>query len=302
MCIRVEQNCVEPEGATQAAASSRWETVFGYARDFLDNRFVYVVISPRAHGLSVGINMNPDRHCDFDCVYCEVDRTVPMRARELEVPVMIDELKRTLALARDNRLHDRPGLASLPPELLEPRHVALSGDGEPTLCPRFAEAVEALTHLRALEELPFFKIVLVSNATAIDRPAVWRALQSLTHQDEVWLKLDGGTEAYLQRINRPTVPVARILKNILLLGRQRPVVIQSLFPRFEREEPIDSEIDAYVDRLIELKHGGAQISLVQIYSAMRPTMLPDCGHLPLRALSRIAHTVKDRTGLRVKVF
>lgn len=302
MCTSVEQKCLEPEGAPPPAANGRWETVFGYARDFLDNRFVYLVISPRAHGLSVGINMNPDRRCDFDCVYCEVDRTIPMRARELDVPVMIEELKRTLGLARDNRLRNRPGLATLPPDLLQPRHVALSGDGEPTLCPQFGEAITAITHLRALEELPFFKIVLVSNGSAIDRPNVWRALQSLTHQDEVWLKLDGGTEAYLKRVNRPAAPMAKVLNNILMLGRQRPVVIQSLFPRFERQEPTEAEIDAYVDRLLELVNGGAQISLVQIYSAMRPTMLPDCGHLPLRTLSHIAHTVKDRTGLRVKVF
>ncbi|MCP5521400.1 MAG: radical SAM protein [Verrucomicrobiales bacterium] len=284
------------------AASNRWETAFGYARDFLDNRFVYVVISPRAHGLSVGINMNPDRLCNYDCVYCEVDRTSPIRARELDVPVMIEELKRTLAMARDNRLRARPGLASLPEELLVPRHVALSGDGEPTISPKFAPALEALAHLRALEELPFFKIVLVSNGTAIDHPPVWRALQTLTNQDEVWLKLDGGTAAYLEHINRPTVPLERVLKNILLLGRHRPVVIQSLFARFERQEPEEAEIEAYVDRLVELQNGGAQISLVQIYSAMRPTMLPDCGHLPLRTLSRIAHLVRDRTGLRVHVF
>src|ERR1041385_9455166 len=46
-------------------------TAFGCPRDFLDNRFVYTVISARARGLSVGVNMNPDKHCNFDCVYCE---------------------------------------------------------------------------------------------------------------------------------------------------------------------------------------------------------------------------------------
>ena len=37
-------------------------TAFGYPRDFLDNRFVYTVISPRARGLSLGLNVNPDKH------------------------------------------------------------------------------------------------------------------------------------------------------------------------------------------------------------------------------------------------
>ena len=51
------------------------EIAFDRPRDFLDNRFVYAVISPRARGLTLGVNMNPDKRCNFDCVYCEVDRT-----------------------------------------------------------------------------------------------------------------------------------------------------------------------------------------------------------------------------------
>ena len=110
-------------------------TAFGCPRDFLDNRFVYTVISPRAHGLSVGVNMNPDKHCNFDCVYCEVNRLEPSRESRLDVPVMIAELERTLELVRAGGLRERPCYRSAPPELVELRHVTLSGDGEPTLCP-----------------------------------------------------------------------------------------------------------------------------------------------------------------------
>jgi len=35
------------------------EEAFGYARDFLENQFVYLAISPRAGGLSIGVNVNP---------------------------------------------------------------------------------------------------------------------------------------------------------------------------------------------------------------------------------------------------
>lgn len=279
-----------------------WETACGYARNFLQNRFVYVVVSPRAHGLSVGINMNPDKRCNFDCVYCEVNRAIPSRDHRLEVPVMIHELDHTLALALDGRLHGLPGFQSLPPELLQLRHVALSGDGEPTLCPNFCEAVQAIVHLRALSKYPFFKLVLVSNATALDSPAVQAGLHTLTPQDELWLKLDGGTQAYFERIDRPAVPFEKVLHNILLVGKQRPIIIQGLFPRFNGEEPPADEIDQFVERLRELKEAGARISLIQIYSAMRPTMHPECGHLPLRSLSRIAHTVRAGTGLPVEVY
>ena len=55
-------------------------------------------------------------------------------------------------------------------------------------------------------------------------------------------------------------------------------------------------------RLKELKAGGAQISLVQIYSAARPGVHAEWGHLPLRVLSQIAQTVRQTAGLRAEVF
>ncbi len=286
----------------EGAGGSRWETASGYARDFLHNRFVYVVVSPRAHGLSVGINMNPDKQCNFDCVYCEVNRTAPAREMHLDVPVMVRELQQILAMAGDGRLQTTPPLRALPTELVRLRHVALSGDGEPTLCPNFHEAVQGVMHVRALGDFPFFKVVLVSNATGLDRPEVQRGLQALTPQDEIWLKLDGGTAEYIERVNRPQVPLEKVLANMLLVGRLRPIVIQSLFPRLGDQEPPEPEIEAYVERLRQLKDAGAQISLVQVYSAMRPTLMPGCGHLPLKSLSRIAHAVRASTGLRAEVF
>lgn len=285
-----------------ASGAGRWDTASGYARDFLHNRFVYIVVSPRAHGLSVGINMNPDKQCNFDCVYCEVNRQTPALEEHLDVVVMVRELQHLLAMALDGRLQSVPSLRAMPAELARLRHVALSGDGEPTLCPNFHEAVQGVLHVRALGDFPFFKVVLVSNATGLDRPEVQQGLHALTPQDEVWLKLDGGSRAYLDRINRPQVPLEKVLANILLVGRQRPIIIQSLFPRLGDQEPPDEEIHAYVARLRELKDAGAQIALVQVYSALRPTMLPECGHLPLKTLSRIAHTVRAETGLRAEVF
>ncbi len=296
------ENSIEERAMPTPSGGNRWETAFGYARNFLHNRFVYVVVSPRAHGLSVGINLNPDKQCNFDCIYCEVNREVPPRESHLDVPVMVRELKHTLALVRDGKLHDVPGLQSLPEELLQLRHITLSGDGEPTLCPNFSEAVQAVLHVRALGDFPFFKVVLVSNATGLDQPNIQDGLRALTPKDEIWLKLDGGTTAYIERVDRPKVPLDKVLANILLIARQRPIVIQSLFPKLGGEEPTDEEIAAYVARLRELKEAGALISLVQVYSAMRPTLHPDCRHLPLRALSRIAHAVRAGAGLRAEVF
>lgn len=278
------------------------ETAFGSPRDFLHNRFVYAVISARAHGLSLGVNINPDKHCSFDCLYCEVDRRTQPRETKLDVDAMAAELHKTLAYVMAGKLHERPWYSSLSEELLTLRHVALSGDGEPTLAPEFAEAVESIVHIRALGEFPFFKIVLLTNATGLDQPQVQAGLKHFTKSDEIWAKLDGGTQAFFNRVDRTEVSLDKVLSNILLVARQRPVIIQSLFTAINGDEPLAAEIEEYAQRLKELKAAGANIPLVQIYSATRPMFHADCGHLPLKTLSQIAQTVRHVSGLKAEVF
>ncbi|MCI0537382.1 MAG: radical SAM protein [Verrucomicrobiales bacterium] len=292
-------------GLDQVSAESCFApggTAFGCPRDFLDNRFVYTVISPRARGLSVGVNVNPDKFCNFDCVYCEVNRHQASRDPRLDVDVMAKELERTLELVQSGRIHERACYRALPTEMTTLRHVALSGDGEPTLCPNFVEMVEAVIHLRARGHFPFFKLVLITNAGGLDRPEVAEGLRLFTGRDEVWAKLDGGTEEYLNHVNKPDCSLEKVLANILYLARQRPVIIQSLFPAIDGQGPPASEIDMFAQRLGQLKDAGAQIPLVQIYSATRPTPHSECGHLPLRTLSHIAQRVREATGLKAEVF
>ena len=250
----------------------------------------------------MGLNMNPNKLCNFQCVYCEVHRDEPARESRLDVDAMATELKKTLLTVREGRLRERPWYRSLPDELLSLRHVALSGDGEPTFAPDFVESVQAVVHIRALGGFPFFKLVLLTNATGLDRPYVQEGLKFFTKSDEIWAKLDGGTQAYLNKVDRMDVPLEKVLANILTLARQRPVIIQSLFPSIDGEEPPLEEIEQYAQRLKELKANGAQIPLVQIYSATRPTPNSGCGHLPLKTLSRIAQTVRQVAGLKAEVF
>jgi wyosine [tRNA(Phe)-imidazoG37] synthetase (radical SAM superfamily) len=275
---------------------------FEYPRDFLENQFVYLVISPRAGGLSIGVNVNPVLACTFQCLYCEVDRARPARVARFDVGKMAAELRGTLALAHSGGLRNLPRYAGLPEDLLQVRHVALSGDGEPTLSGYFVESLETLIHLRASGASPFFKIVVVTNSTALDRPEIQDGLRLLLRTDEIWAKLDGGTQDYLNRINRPAVPLEKIMDNILLLARKRPVIIQSLFPAIDGEPPPAVEIQEYARRLKELKKAGAEIPLVQIYSATRPMARGGCTHLPLKSLSHIAKTVRQVAQLRAEVF
>ncbi len=278
------------------------ETAFGRPRNRLNNRFVYAVISQRARGLSIGVNLNPDKRCSFDCVYCEVDRDTSDGERRVDVKVMAAELERLLLDHHRGRLAKLDWFRHLPRELLELREVALSGDGEPTLCPNFDEVVREVLKLRLRLPVPFFKTVLITNGTGLDLPLVTAGLDLLSSQDEIWIKLDAGTQKYYERVNRPTVPLWRILANILAVGRQRPVTIQSLFPLVDGQAPPWEEIDEYAHRLQELKVAGAQIAMVQVYSAHRPPHRPNCEHLSLKSLSRIASQVRMIAGLPAEVF
>lgn len=275
---------------------------FNSPRNFLNNRFVYAVISQRARGLSIGINLNPDKRCNFSCLYCEVNRDEPGTETKVNVRVLSHELLALLSRAFEHRMRELPAFRNTPDELLELKEVALSGNGEPTLCPNFSEIVREVVYVRSQGRFPFFKLVLITNATGLDRPEVAEGLNLFSGHDEIWAKLDAGTQTYMDHVNRPDVGLGKILENILLVARRRPVVIQSLFPQVEGAEPPSAEIEAYVQRLAELKAGGAQISLVQVYSAHRPPHSPACDHLPLRSLSRIAHHIREVTGLRAEVF
>jgi wyosine [tRNA(Phe)-imidazoG37] synthetase (radical SAM superfamily) len=260
------------------------------------------VVSQRARGLSIGINMNPDRFCNFDCVYCEVNRELPVVDQKLDVGVMAEELDKTLFLVRSGRIREHPAYRGLSEDLLQLRHVALSGDGEPTLCPNFSEAIQGVVHLRARHPHAFFKLALITNGTGLDLRPVQESLQYFTRDDEIWIKLEAGTQAYMDRVNRSEVPLEKVIANILLVGRQRPIIIQSLFPLILGQEPPPEEIDEYILRLSDLKKAGARISLVQIYSATRPMAYPHCGHLPLKKLSQIRQRIKAETGLKAEVF
>jgi wyosine [tRNA(Phe)-imidazoG37] synthetase (radical SAM superfamily) len=278
------------------------ESAFGRPRNRLGNRFVYVAISQRARGLSIGVNLNPDKRCNFDCVYCEVDRDTPGLGRRVDVKVMAAELERWLRLQHEGKLGELEWFRNLPPELLELKEVALSGYGEPTQCPNFDEVVREVLYLRSTRKLPFFKTVLITNGTGLDLPPVIAGLDLLCPEDEIWVKLDAGTQEYYEQVNRPMLPFWRILANILMVSKRRPVIIQSLFPVVNGQEPPWKEIEEYAQRLKELKAAGAQIAMVQVYSAHRPPHRPNCEHLALKSLSRIAAHVRKVTGLRAEVF
>jgi wyosine [tRNA(Phe)-imidazoG37] synthetase (radical SAM superfamily) len=271
-----------------------------HPRSWRDFRYVYPVISRRSKGLSIGVNLSPGRNCNFNCIYCQVDRSRPAR----DVPIDFDRLTTELRdlLTNPKQVFEDQKHRDVPHRLRAIRDIAFSGDGEPTLSPAFPAAAGLVAELRSVLALADVKIILLTNACFLREPTVIQTLAFLDqHNGEIWAKLDAGTQAYFERVNRPSHPLTHVLDNILVTARVRPIVIQSLFMQIRNELPPADELAAYVDRLRWLLDNGGQLKLVQVYTVARPTAQPDVSKLTAEQLESIADTIRP-LGVPVETF
>src|ERR1700761_3656440 len=120
-----------------------------HPRAFQQNRFVYAVLSRRSHGVSVGINLNPDKVCNFDCIYCQVDRRAKPQEQFVDLPQLQHEVQTTLeGLRPDGALWNTPEFASLSVDQRIVRDIAFSGDGEPTTFRNFSDVLAACIQIK----------------------------------------------------------------------------------------------------------------------------------------------------------
>ena len=236
-----------------------------HPRRFEDFKYVYPVLSRRSRGISIGLNVNPDKVCNFDCIYCQVDRTVPATVTKFDLAVAEEELRAMIDIVQSGEIAQHAPFNSLPGAMLRLNDIALSGDAEPTTLPKFSETIRMVAGVKPKG----VKIVLITDAGGLDRADVKRGLEIMDANDgEVWAKLDAGTEEYFKLINRTAIPFARILKNITECAKARPIVIQSLFMKVHGVGPSVDEITVYCQRLREI----GNIKLVQVYTIARKPM------------------------------
>ena len=275
-----------------------------HPRLWRDFQYVYPVISRRSKGLSIGINVNIDQICNFDCVYCCVDRTLPPPRKDVDLAQLRRELDQMLELVASGQIWSCAPFTDIAAPYRRLNDLAFSGDGEPTQYRHFDEACRIAAELKAAHGLHDAKIVVITNATGLNRAATKRALAILDqNQGEIWTKLDAGTPDYYRIIDRSRYPFARLLANILSCGRQRPIIIQTLLLSLEGHAISAKEFDAYCQRLVELRQGGCQIALVQLYTIARPTALKTAKPLTDEQLDGLARRLKRTLpGLPVEVY
>lgn len=272
-----------------------------HPRNFDGFRHVYPVLSRRSGGLSIGVNLNLDKLCNFDCPYCQVDRRVPSPRLPVDSARVETELRELLGRYAMTCLDETyPGVPRAARTL---RDVALSGDGEPTMEPAFGEVcvrMEAIQSAwRAAGGQPF-KLVCITNATLLHRPEVARGLSRLCATDgEVWAKLDAGSEQWYQRVNISRVPLTKVVENLRSTSRIVPLRIQTLWMEHQGTRPSEEEVDRWLGILADI-HATAPLRGVQIHTVARATSQPGCLPMELEWLESVGESARS-IGLEVHV-
>ncbi|MFW6154381.1 MAG: radical SAM protein [Planctomycetota bacterium] len=285
------------ESTPNAEESAPERHLTDHSRVWRENRYVYPVISRRARGLSIGVNLSPTKVCTFNCVYCQVDRSVEPVIDHVDLGTLIRELNAMCAWAASGEIWRDPHFADVPPTMRRVNDIAFSGDGEPTACRDFADMVQVAADAKARHGLKGAKLVVISNASRFHTQTFRKALPILqTSGGEVWAKLDAGSAERFVKVNRTSVPFKRILANIEWLARQMPVVIQSCFFLMDGEPPGETEIELYLARLRHLIASGGRIKGIQLYTIARPPAEPSVAPLPAGRLDALACRLRDALG------
>ena len=265
-------------------------------------KYVYAVLGRRAGGVSVGVNLNTNSACNWRCAYCEIPDLVFGNAPQCDLAALESELREQL----HDIQHGNWLVRNVPePEWRVLKDVAISGNGEPTSCPEFAEVVALIGRVLAdaglARKIP---IVLITNGSLVHKPEVQRGLKTLNELGGVvWYKLDSATAAGQARMNDAHAGVERARANLVTAASLCPTWIQTMALARNGEPPSEEEQSAYVELLRGLVRDSVPVKGVLLYGMARPSFQREAAELtalPRDWMEAYARRIES-TGLPVRL-
>lgn len=280
------------------SVSKQYLSIHDHSRDLSGLKYIYSVVSRRAGGLSVGINLNVNNACNWQCIYCEI----PNLSRGSPPPIELDILENELRFFLHEIIHGNYMEENV---ALEDRHlkdIAFSGNGEPTSADEFPEVI--LIVKKILEEFDLLhkiKIRLITNGSLIHKSAVLESLKMLAAiNGEVWFKVDAILEESIKAINQVNIKPLQILEKLNDAAMACPTYVQTCFFKINGKGPSDEDIDAYLAFIDKVK---TKIKGIHLYGLARPSFQPKAeilGRLELEVLESVAARI-NKFGIDVTV-
>ena len=275
--------------------------VTDHSRDSAGLRYVYPVVSRRAGGVSVGINLNTNNACNWRCIYCQV----PELKRGTAPPVDLALLEQELRGFLHELLHGDFMQRRVPEGARCINDIALSGNGEPTSAKEFEQVITLIGKLRQELALPsHIKLVLITNGSLMHRKNVQQGLRKMAQLNgEVWFKVDRASKGGMQRINNTRTSLVKVRENLATSIALCPTWLQTCWFMLDGEPPSKQDEDDYLNFLATLLHDNIKPEGVLLYSLARPTLQPEAPKLAALSEQQLeAFAVRIRAlGVKTKV-
>jgi histidinol dehydrogenase len=252
---------------------------------------VYPVYSRRSEGLSIGINLFPDKKtCQFDCPYCEVFPFSGNTGFSLEQ--LRDDLQNAITSAHEQNIPIKD--------------ICFSGNGEPTISPAFQDALKIAEDIRA-QTAPLAQLVIITNGAGLLQPQIFSLLKDAAASSalDIWLKTDAGTQDWYDKMNRSSVPFEKLTTVKKEFTSCAIVTIQTMLCAINGEPPPETEKQAWESLVCELalntvkktnNSGGETggVRKIQLYGKARPASEdPLAAQLPANYLEERAASLRN---------
>ena len=244
-------------------------------RDVTGMTYIYPVVSRRAQGVSVGINLNVNNACNWRCIYCQV----PNLTRGGPPAIELAQLKQELNSMMQALLHGdfmQRYVAETDRRLMD---IAFSGNGEPTTCKQFGEVLDIVAEVMQQYDLiqQDVKVRLITNGSQMDKVEVQAWMKKLAQiNGEVWFKIDAGNRAGFARINDIQMTPEAHIKRLKTCAALCPTLVQTCMFALDGIAPSEADI---ADYLALIKQVSSEIKGVHLYSAARPSYQPEAPRL-----------------------
>jgi len=233
---------------------------------------VYPVVSRRAGGISIGINLNPNNACNWRCIYCQVPNLTRGTAPPVDLALLEKELNGFL-----HELQHGDFMQRVPLEARRINDIALSGNGEPTSVQEFAEVIELIAKLKPAD----LKLVLITNGSLMQRENVQQGLRRMSQLNgEIWFKLDRASEAGMALVNDTRMTMDKVRQNIAAaIACCHNTWLQTCWFALDGVAPGKQNENDYLDFLAGLLRDGVKPQGVLLYGLARPSMQTEAPRL-----------------------